>query len=253
MDFPITSGYGSVSYTHFVSSFIKNSENILVSQSMCNGYFCGCFAPLKMYYPAPARTWGIRKNYDDFSEFVDEQWKSTDIYSLACDENFGFGVFFMANYGTSQTIVTNTSDIEEEWNEGFKITAYAARGSTFYIIMTKDTEEYKHKAQAWFTRNTWTGARDEIQTAHKKGKAITGICYSTGLEQYFVVMTETSERQTYKWFEPGTSTKWMDEQYEEGYHPTVVFKDPTDNKTLVVMTRDKNRSGSVSRFNYELK
>lgn len=41
---------------------------------------------------------------------------------------------------------------------------------------------------------------DHIQEGYKDGKAITGICYSTGLKQYFVVMTETPGKQSYKWF-----------------------------------------------------
>ena len=71
------------------------------------------------------------------------------IYSVACDENFGFGVFFVEIYGTAQTIVTNTSDVVNKFREGFHITVCAARGSTCYIVMTKGTEEYKWRHQAW--------------------------------------------------------------------------------------------------------
>ncbi|KAL9953310.1 hypothetical protein ACROYT_G040707 [Oculina patagonica] len=222
-DYPITGGYDAVEYTNFISSFIRNSQNILVSQI------------------------GQRKVEMD-------NGKSYSIYSLACDENLGFGVFFMENYGSNQTIVRNVYDIKRIWEDGFKITACAARGSTFYVIMTQDTEEYKGKIQVCFTCVTWAEAQNEIQKKYKEGKAITGICYSTGLEQYFVVMTESSERQTYKWFGDGsTANNWVDEQYHVGYHPSVIFKDPTDNKILVVMTSDKNRSGYTSRINYKLK
>ncbi|KAJ7373211.1 hypothetical protein OS493_014359 [Desmophyllum pertusum] len=153
---------------------------------MCYGTFGGCFAPSKRYSPRPAVSWGILKNYDTFLELVRKQWTSKNgkckrIYSLACDENLGFGVFFMENYGTDQTIITNTSDIKKKRGEGFKITACAARGSTFYVIMTKDTEEYKGKAQTCFTRSTWTEANNEIQKEYKEGAVITGLCYSSGL------------------------------------------------------------------------
>ncbi|KAL9953314.1 hypothetical protein ACROYT_G040712 [Oculina patagonica] len=222
-DYPISSGYDSVEYTDFISSFIRNSQNILVSQI------------------------GQRKVEMD-------NGKSYSIYSLACDENLGFGVFFMENYGSNQTIVRNVYNIKRVWEDGFKITACAARGSTFYVIMTKDTEEYKGKIQVCFTCVTWAEAQNEIQKVRKEGKAITGICYSTGLEQYFVVMTESSERQTHKWFGDGSAANnWADKQYHVGYHPTVIFKDPTDNKILVVMTTDKNRSSYTSRINYRLK
>lgn len=257
--FPITSGYSTVEYTDFVSSHLFNSENILISQSMCNGTFSGCFAPYKMYSPTPALSWGFRNNYDSFLEFVKEKWKwingkSKMIYSLACDENKGFGVFLMENYGTRQCIITNTSEIKRKWDDDLRITACTARGSTFYIVMTKDTKEYKGKSQSWFTRNTWTGASDEIQKKYEENKVITGICYCTGLKQYFVVMTETGESQSYEWFDDGTDRKiWVNERYQQGYHPTIIFKDPTDNRTLVVMTTDINRSHYRCRYNYKLR
>ncbi len=258
--FPITSGYNEVEYTDFISSHIKNSANILVSQSLCNGTFSGCFAPSNMYSPRPALTWGIRKDYDSFLEFVKEKWKwingkSFSIYSLACDENLGFGVFFTENYGTAQTIIlTGNTEIQKKYDEGFMITACAARGSTFYVVMTKDTEEYKGKAQTWITGDTWTEACDKISEKYKERKIITGICYSTGLKQYGVVMTESSEGQTSRWFDDGPDTNnWMDEQHQVGYHPTVIFKDPTNNKIFVVMTTDKNRTDYIYRINYKLK
>lgn len=183
------------------------------------------------------------------------EWKngrSLNLYSLACDENLGFGVFFMENFGTGQSIVTNLPDISKKWEEGFKITACAARGSTFYIVMTKDTDEYKGK-QTWFTCNSWQGARDKIQKNYKEKGVITGICYSTGLGQYFVVMTETPQGQTYKWFDDTTARKnWVEVKFEEGFHPTIIFKDPTDLKFLVVMTTDSNRSGYVYRINFKV-
>lgn len=256
-DFPITTGYDSVRYTEFISSHLFNSENILICQNFHDGYFSGCFAPSERYSPTPDLSWGIKENYDAFIKFVEEKWEwkngaSQNIYSLACDEKLGFGVFFMENYGTGQTIVTDLTDIEREWNDGFKITACAARGSTFYIIMTKDTNEYKGR-QKWFTSDSWGRAQSEIEKEYKEGKAVTGICYSTGLGQYFVVMTETPQGQTYEWCNNYTARKkWLNEKYNEGFHPTIIFKDPTDNQILCVVTEDKNRSGYIDRVNYKV-
>lgn len=256
-DFPITTGYDSVKYTDFIGSHLFNSENILICQSLHDGCFSACFAPSERYNPRPATSWGIQENHDTFSKFVKEKWKgingrSLNIYSLGCDENLGFGVFFLENYGTGQCIVTDLSDIEKKWEDGFEITACAARGSTFYIIMTKDTNGYIG-GQAWFTCNSSGEADSEIEKEYREGKAITGICYSPGRGQYFVVMTEIPQGQTYAWFNDGTArSNWMDEEYEEGFHPTIIFKDPTDNKTLVVMTTDENRSGYTCRFNYKV-
>ena len=205
-DYPITSGYESVEYTDLISSHICNSENILVCQSLCNGCFYGCFAPSKRYNPRPALSWAMRSNYDTFLELVKENWnwkngKSKQIYSLACDEGKGFGVFFMENYGTRQWIITNTSDIQEKWDEGFQITACAARGSTFYVVMTKDTEEYKDKPQSWCTRSTWAETCAEMDARTKEGKVITGLCYSSGLKQYLAVMTKVPVGHCSQWFD----------------------------------------------------
>ena len=48
---------------------------------------------------------------------------------------------------------------------------------------------------------------DDIKEGYKDGKAITGIRYSTGLKQSFVVMTETLGKQSCKWFNMTTKGK----------------------------------------------
>ena len=248
-----------IKYTHFIASNIRNSENVVISQSFYDEHFSGIFAPSKRYSPRPAVSWAQRPDYHSFLELVKENWtlkngKSKQIYSLACDEKLGFGVFFMENYGTAQTIVTNTYDVENKFIEGFHITACAARGSTFYIVMTKGTKEYKGQPQAWLTTSTWEGARDKIMEKYREeGKVITGICYSTGLRQYFLVMTTIPELKTWKWFDGvGAARQWMIRNWE--YHPTIIFKDPTDRKILVVMTTDVNISSSrcTCKFNVKI-
>ena len=261
-DFRITNGYDTVDYTDFIRSHIHfNSQDILISQSVQNGFFSGIFASSELYNPRPTTSWGIRSNYDQFLVHTNEEckWvsgKSKGIYSLACDEQFGFGVFFMEGYGTDQFILRNTDDIKEKWDEGFEITSCSALNSTFYIIMTKDTKEYHGKQQIWFTCRTWKEANDDIQEGYQEGKAITGICYSSGLKLYFVVMTASMGRQGSRWFdttEGEAMNDWQNKKYDQGFHPTIIFKDPTDNKTLIVMTEDKNRSAYVSRADYKLR
>ena len=252
-DFPITTGYDSVEYTDFIGSHLLSSEDILISQSFHNGCFSGIFAASKMYTPRPAVSWEIRSDYDSFFELVNENWnrmnrQSKQIYSLACDEKLGFGVLFLANYGVDQTILTNTSDIGKKEKDGFQITACAAQGSTFYIVMTKDTREYQGK-QAWFTLNSWDEAKNVIQENQDKGRVVTGICYSTGQMKYLVVVMETTQDQIYRKFRRVTDLdNWVKEQYKEGFHPTIIFKDPADTKTLVVMIKDGNRSCYTSKY-----
>jgi len=256
-DFPITTGYDSVDSFDFIKSHV--SQNILVCQSFYNGSFSGCFASSKRYSPRPVASWGILKDYDSFLKLVKESedrvnGNSQQIYSLACDEILGFAVFRMGKYGTAQAIVTNLSDIQKKWEDGFEITSCAARGSTFYIVMTKGTEEYRDKQQMWFTCNTWNETRDEINEQIKVGYTVTGICYCTGLRQYFVVTTEIPEVKSSHHFDDTTAAlNWMDEQHLVGYHPTVIFTDSTLNKTLVVMTTDEDRSSYQYTFGYKFK
>ena len=262
-DYPISSGYNSVTYTDFIASSIQNSQQILITQTIHNGRFSACFTTSKLYSPRPSCCWCIRPDYDTFAKFVEEKWEwvngeSFHIYSLACDEKFGFGVFLMKKIGTAQTILTGTSNIKKKNDEGFRITACAARGSSFYIIMTKGTKEYTGKAQRWFTRSTWKEISSELDRGYKEGKGITGICYSTGLGQYFVVMTEMPEGQSCKWFENtneghAARNDWMTKKREEGFSPSIIFNDPADDKFVIVMIHEKNRSGNFHLYNYPLK
>ena len=259
LDFPVTSGFDLIDYTDFVSSYTINSRRVLISQSMHNGCLCACFATLNK--PRSAVTWGIRRNYDTFFALVKEQsGTSKRIYSLACDERFGFGVFLMGSYGTRQAILTNTSDIQKFWDDGFQITACAARSSTFYIIMTKDTKEFTGKLQTWFTRRTWREVQTEIEKSYQTGNVITGICYATGLEQYFVVMTrETPAGQCHAWHTGNTkyaytkTENWVNAKCEAGFYPTIIFNDPTDDKVLFVMTKDERFLDFTYRINYQMK
>ena len=165
-EFPITPGYDSVDYIDFISSNFLNSQNILICQDFYNGRFSGCFAPSKLYSPSSTVSWWIERNFDSFLESIKKHdrvnGKSEQIYSLACDENLGFAAFFMAEYGTAQAIVTNLADIEKKGDDDFRITSVAARGSTFYVVMTKSTKEWKGKSQMWFISNTWNETYDKI-------------------------------------------------------------------------------------------
>ena len=257
-EFPITTGYHSVDCFDFMASHLLNSQKILICQDFYNGRFSGCFAPSKKYSLRPAVSWEIESNFDSLLESVKEHdqqnGKSKQIYSLACDENLGFAVFFMARYGTAQAIITNVYDIEKKGDDGFEITSIAALGSTFYIVMTKDTREYRGKRQMSFISNTWNETYDEINGYYTAGYTVTGICYSTGLKKYLVVMTAIPEVQSSHYFDDAAvALNWMEEQHHVGYHPTIIFTIPTVNKTLVVMTTDENRSSYEYKFGYKLK
>ena len=256
-DFPITTGYDSVKYTGFVLSHLVHSQNIVISQSFHDGCVSAIFAPSKSYNPRPFVSCASRSDHDSFLELANKNRnlkgkESKQIFSLACDEKLGFGVIFMKNYGSAQKILTDMSDIGKERKDGFKITACAAWGSKFYVIMTKGTREYKGR-QRWFTRNSWDEAAKLIQKKQAEKRVVTGICYSTGQKRYLVVVMETSQDQVYKKFcDVADLDKWVKEQYKEGFHPTIIFKDPTDNETLVVMVKDVNRSRYSCEYDWKV-
>ena len=66
-------GDRTVNYTDFISGHIQNTEKLVISRSFHDGKFCGIFATSKLYSPKPARTWGIRENYDSFVAWVKEK------------------------------------------------------------------------------------------------------------------------------------------------------------------------------------
>ena len=259
-EYPISDGYDLIEYTDFISSYTINSQRILITQSMHNGYFSACFVTSTLYSPRPAVTWWIRRDLSSFLAYVQKQWKkSMRIYSLACDEKFGFGVFLMENYGTNQIIATNKRDIKNFWADGFKVTACTAQGSAFYVIMTQGTEEYEGKKQMHFSRETWPEVNTKIVEGYENGKVVTGICYLTELEKYFVVMTEMSHRQCYFWQTNCTKEAHVErencvkEKENMGYYLSIVFTDPTDDNILFVMTKDKSVKSSKSHAFYRMK
>ena len=258
-DFPITTGYDSVDSIDFIKSHMSQSQSqhILIYQGFDNGRFSGCFASSKMYSPRPLCSWEIQRNVDSFLKSVNEHdqenGNSEQIYSLSCDENLGFAVFFIAKYGTAQAIVTNLTDAKKKSEDGFKITSVAALGSTFYIVMTKGTREYRRKSQVSQICDTWKQTYDEINEEYKAGYTVTGICYSSGRQKYLFVMTETPKVQSSYYFDDtAVALNWMEEQHHVGYHPTIIFNIPTLlNKTLVVMTTDQNRLSYEYKFGYK--
>lgn len=255
LEFPITDGYDSVSYGDLLRSHLKNNQNILIYQSMHNGYFYGCFSPSNWYRPTPSMKSIICPSEKYFMLSIAKHNRSGyKISSLACDENIGFGAVLMNRYGSSQIMVTDKSHIKKGYDDGFRITACAACGSKYYIVMTKDVNEYKDKKQRTLFRRKWSEIKKEVTKGWKEGMVISGVCYSPGLREYCLVMTEFPERQKYQWFDEGSPiTPSLNKLQEQGFLPTIIFKDPADRKVLVVVTNDDSRSTFTAALHYKLK
>ena len=265
--FPIPSKYQKVKYTDFISSHVKNCDDMLISQSLHKKRFSGIFGPHKKYKKSGGfwgggfeHSWGKKRTYDDLVEYVKQEWKSNKhIFSLTADDESGsFYVYLVKGYGDVQSIVKgkDLSLVEKNWDNGKMITSCTSKGSTYYIVMTDNVNGYHGKGQTYISTSSWSDIENEIGKHYKDGKIITSICYNQGLQEYLVVMTTSSAGQSYKWTNNPTSnpTKtWMDKMYKvKDYHPTIIFEDPNDDQTLIVMTSDNDRTCYTTRYNYEL-
>ena len=249
----ITPGYEKSHYVDLLGSEMKNTKQLLISQSIENGKISAIFAEDSRYKPRPALSWVNRDDHDGFLRYIEDERRSKGkhVFSMACDDYFGFGVFTMKDFGTDQDITwdPDMSTVQQWYDKRYRITACGARNSTFYYIMTRGAKGYDKKNQICKIKDSWQEADEYIRQQWEDGKLLTGICYSTGLKQYLLVMTESSGEQSYSW---GTSSQivdfdWVEEEYDRGLSPTIIFHDPSSDRVLVVMTSDSNRSGYIIR------
>ena len=232
---------------HRVSSQIKNTEKIVTSQSVQGGTLSTIFG--EPMTPRRATRWGHMNTHASFLKYLEKlKADNMQIYFLSCDDNFGFGVFAKEDFGCDQKetwygpnckFANATGCIRTYWDRCYKIPACGARNSTFYFVMTPRAEGYKGKHQVCFTRSTWADTEKEMSRKYKKNKIITCICYSTGKEQYLVVMTEKNESQNYRWMTgDDKDQKWENEEKANSRFPKIIFKSPMDGRLLLVATSD---------------
>ena len=105
--FPIPPEYERVEYMDFIRSHVKNRDLILISQSLCQNYFCGIFASHKKLSYGRTISWWIAKDYDDIFSVIRQKWEEGQfVYSLVADDTTGiFGAFLIKGYGNGQKII----------------------------------------------------------------------------------------------------------------------------------------------------
>ena len=163
--------------------------------------------------PDPALGWGKIGDHGSFVHSVrDNVSKGQYVFSMACEDDFGFGVFTMEYFGTTQIVTwgSDMSNVQIWYDKGYSITACGARHSTFYFIMTHGAEGYDGQNQTWTTKDSWDEAKEYIDQKLDEGMMLTGICYSTGKKQYFLVMTESLSDQIYQIYDWGTTSQAVD-------------------------------------------
>ena len=115
----------------------------------------------------------------------------------------------------------------------------------FYFVLTKDVEGFSARKQSYFTAVEWNTVNEMIESERSSGKIVTSICFCEKKKRYLVVMTESDSRQDEKHDRWGKGNRkdenWTKDKVQGGFHPTIIFKDPTDGLIWRVLTKDDER------------
>lgn len=250
-EFPIPLEYLKTSYTDLLSSELKNTDNLVISQSISDGQLTAIFAPDASFQPRPGLGWGTMSNLNDLMRFLQaEKLEGRHVFSLASEARFGFGVLTMEGYGTDQVFCTGFPSVVrflKTTDRNFAISAVASWGSQFFFVLTEGVEMYAGKKQFITIRRGWMLIEEAIYEGWDMGAIITGLCFCTKTGQYALVMTESTAQQAYEW-------DWDSTQdfVANGYHPTLVLHHPPNDSILTVLTTDENRSGYTIRSKHPI-
>lgn len=199
--------------------------------------------------PRGSAQWGTRATYDSVVTLAKECWNAgKDIVHLSRGASL-YGLYAVQGFGKGQIIRRGTwqnlqSEIMEKWGEGYRITSVCSceGDCPWAIVMTQpkkhflygDYDSNTHGIQLWRTRCKWTEIQDEIAEQWKLGYCITALDHSG--DQYFLVMTKASNAQNYWWGDTDGSFPSMQPLWDKGFSVSLMFKDPTDGRWLIVGT-----------------
>ena len=234
-----------------LSSELKNTERVIISQSINNGQLTAIFAPYANFWPRPDLAWGTVSNPDQLMAFLQaEKSEGRHVFSLASIDDSGFGFLTMEGFGIDQIFSNNYSfvvDFLKTTDRQFCISAVASWGSSwgsaFCFVLTEGVHMYEGGGQGVTIENSWSETEEAIEIGWEDGLVITELCFSKRTGQYLLVMTKSTAHQMYGW----DLNSICSDKFDEGYHPTIILDHPTHNQILTVMTKDDNRSSFTSR------
>ncbi|XP_075244680.1 uncharacterized protein LOC142338694 isoform X2 [Convolutriloba macropyga] len=234
---------GKYVYANLMSSIVKDCSEMLLSQSVYGGEFYGIFdthSELKGDTKCWVSSWA------NVVDFINQGYNDNyNVYSHQIDQKTGSNyVYMMKRFGKGQKYQSVKGANEVDRSERFWITNITSDGTWFRVTLTSNPPGYKG-SQRVSTASSWSLIREKIKEGYHSGKIITDVCYNTGEEMYMLVMSESSSGQQYKWFGPNDNTEraeWLDQQFVKKQYPTIVFRDPSHDKYLLVTTSDSNRS-----------
>ena len=238
-----------------------------MSQSLAHNTLSAVFAKSRQFV-RPNVWWGLYNETMFMARYgpVDSS-RSQNILSMTCDDHLGFGVFTVEQYGSDQQVVKNMDDIypgvevsdfdgkyvdfdaTKKGKKGYRITSVGAWQGHFYFVLTKNVAQFSAKEQAFFTTDKWESVDSmivEMAESWQTQSIVTSICYCEKKKKYLVVMTQSDAKQQSRW-DKGKGKKnanWTRDMERQGYHLTIVFKDPSDGMILRAVTKDKSISSS---------
>ena len=204
------------------------------------------FAPDASFQPRPGLCWGTRSNLNDLLGFLQaEKLEGRHVFSLASED--GFGVCTTKGYGIDQVFFSDCPSMVKflkTTNRDFAISAVASFGFGFFFVLTEGLKKYAGKKQLITIRRGWRSVEEAIDKGWDMGAIITELCYCKKTGLYVLVMTESTANQGYGW---NLTNESYNDNFDEGFHPTLVLHHPTNNSILTVTTTDENRSGYTIR------
>ena len=235
--------------TSLIEAHVINTETPLV-QSMSieedpwrpedstNKYLLSINLVSHKYYDGNVRFWWSGENFYELMEKVFDSWrKGYNIYFIASDsKGQKFAYFALTNLGSHQKILSADEHGKRShfWSNNFKITGLFVRGKDIMLVMTKGMMGYGNKrSQGLCFVKTWKDAQDVIDRwkNERRPMILTSICYSSSIQEYVLVGTESSKHQILYWR--------ATDLHSSCYNSTLLFTDPVTHKNLIVMTENK--------------
>ena len=197
-DYPTVRIFGKVHYAEFIKYHSYDYRNILISQSIRDGYLAAVFASDQKYNSSEKLYWESA-GYADFHQiYKSDAHCRKFIYSLKADESTKrFYAYSIEGFGDSQVVLKIDDPDDITWRN-MAITSCTACKSKFYFVLSSGVPEFENREQVVLMNPTFSQSdnlSEKVADYYSKGFVITSMCYNKGKKKFLVVMTKTSESQ----------------------------------------------------------
>ena len=225
----------------------------LVSQTICNGVFCGIFQKDSVHSYKILLFFKPEK-LDDVIKIANKyKTENYGVLSLAADSNRMYMIMSPADWEQRIEVFEDIDELENLDLQGYRISTCISQDSRYLVVLTVST--LKKKDKYIFIAGSFEEAIALILYQNKSGKIVTNICYNRGKMEYLVVMESSANRQILEFFEIDEEWKRnrrLEEIISSGYYPTLVFQTPAEPySVLIVLSSNKNGDEFCLRMNCE--